>query len=279
MFGHLMGNDPKPHYAHQSNLIMIGDRRWASSTSGHGRSGGEPGVLDALFARYNTYFSVPLAQPTLRRVRAAPPKKAHLGRPCRRRARLGGYLQDGKVHVVNTQALEVPLTGVNVGDLYGGQRAPAGPRSARATPSSPRPTRQRGAADRSSGSSDRRTRSTPSPAVARCVGPRSLYTAGYQWQRCNGNLCANITGVVDANYKTGAIDSGFSIRVVEMAGNWVSSVSQAASEPDPDARPPAAPGRRLLRPPPRRGTSPAVVTRLTLTRLTSRPAGSRRRSS
>ncbi len=50
MMRHILGNDPRPHYAHQANLAE--DRVLFS-------------VLDDAIGRYRTYFDVPLMQPTM----------------------------------------------------------------------------------------------------------------------------------------------------------------------------------------------------------------------
>ena len=107
MFDHLMGNDPKPHYAHQSNLAEDAVLY---------------PVLEGLLARYRPYFNTPLVQLT----------HAQIGQQMQRqrawtaaRAGISAYVQDGQVHVVNTTggAIDVPLTGTSVGSLYGGQQS------------------------------------------------------------------------------------------------------------------------------------------------------------
>lgn len=278
MFGHLMGNDPRPHFAHQSNLILDANGAGILYKSTTAAPSVEPGVLDVLLAKYNTYFNVPLSQPTF----------SESGQLLQRQTlwaghvaagRASGYLLDGKVHVVTTQGMSVPLTGVNVGDLYGGQRSgwtSVGIGDSVFTPADP-------------------INVTPpvligTPAEGNTLnalaGPENwLGTApistAYQWQRCNGPLCVNIAGVIDADYTIGAIDRGYSLRVVQMAGNLISSVSQAASAPAAVPGPPVPPGNPPTEPAPGNvvgvaGTStPTVgtptVSRLLLTRLTVLP--------
>ena len=266
MFGHLMGNDPRPHYAHQSNLIL--DANGLGILYKRAGATGDLGVLDSLITRYNTYFKVPLLQPTLTEAGELLQKKAlwdgHVAD-----GRASGYLLNGQVHVVTSQAMAVPLTGTNAGDLYGGQRsgwttvgagdtvfAPADPVNAIA------PAVTGTAAEGS----------TLNAVTGAWVGTAPISLA-YQWQRCNGPICVNITGVVDADYRTGAIDRGFSLRVVQMAGNWISSVTQA-----PSASTAAVPG-----PAPTSGSNPPTgpapgnvagstgVTKLRLTKLKVAP--------
>ncbi|HEY6888786.1 MAG TPA: hypothetical protein VI300_13430, partial [Solirubrobacter sp.] len=53
----------------------------------------------------------------------------------------------------------------------------------------------------------------------------------YRWQRCDGKgaNCKPIAGANGPTYKLDAADAGSTVRVVVLAGNWISSVSQAAS--------------------------------------------------
>ena len=69
---------------------------------------------------------------------------------------------------------------------------------------------------------------------------------GYQWQRCT-SACVNVPGATDATYRVTTADAGAKLRVVVSAGNWVSSVSQAASRAHrerAEGRPEARPRRR-----------------------------------
>lgn len=265
MFGHVMGNDPKPHYAHQSNLIVDGNGLGIL----YKRPGvaGDPGVLDVLLNKYKTYFNpnAPLVQPTFTESGQLLQKKAIWdGQVAQSRA--SGYLLNGQVHVVTSQAMEVPLNGTTVGDLYGGQRsgwtgvpagdsvfAPSDPVNAIAPAVTGSPTQN----------------STLNAVTGSWVGTAPI-SLNYQWQRCNGPLCVNITGVVDANYKVGPIDAGFSLRVVQMAGNWISSVSQATSSALTVPGPPPAPGTL-----PPTGAGPGnlagTLTKLTMTNIRVTP--------
>lgn len=262
MFGHLMGNDPKPHYAHQSNLIT--NHVVPGATPGttvpapddglgilYKRVGvaGAPGVIDELLTRYKSYFNVnaPLVQSTLTEAGQLLQKKSlwdgHVAG-----GRASGYLLDGKVHVVATQGMEAPITGVTTGELYGGQRSgwsSVGAGDTAFTPADPinvTPPTLSGAAA---------VNSTLTAAPGSWLGttPVPSLPSAHQWQRCNGPLCVNITGVTDLDYKIGTIDKGFGLRIAEMNGNWISSVSQEQSTttvvpgpPPPPGFPPTAPG-------------------------------------
>jgi hypothetical protein len=54
-----------------------------------------------------------------------------------------------------------------------------------------------------------------------------------QWQRCNarGEDCKNLAGATEAGYELTTADEGSRLRMAVLAGNWVSSVSQAFSAP------------------------------------------------
>jgi hypothetical protein len=115
IFGHIMGNDPRPHYFHQSNL--------AASTA--------PGgavfypVLDAALARYTAAFNGnnPLVQLS----------PLQIGNQLARQdawatasdSSVSGYIEGARVALVNagTRAIEAPLTGTEAGANYAGARS------------------------------------------------------------------------------------------------------------------------------------------------------------
>jgi hypothetical protein len=115
MFAVLMGNDPRPHYFHQSNL------------AGADKDGGIfYGLIDTLLNLYRSLFApnAPLVQPTLAETGWL------LAREGAWRAALaadsvGGYVEGPTVTVVNRTpaSLEVPLSGTEVGADYGGTRS------------------------------------------------------------------------------------------------------------------------------------------------------------
>jgi hypothetical protein len=107
MFRHLMGNDPRPHYAHQSNLA-------------------EDGVLyslmDEVLRRYRTYFGPPLVQLTHKRIGQELQRQAKWRQDVAA-GRVTAYLKDGQVTVTTTATIEVPVTGTPDGEPYGGRRS------------------------------------------------------------------------------------------------------------------------------------------------------------
>jgi hypothetical protein len=124
MFRHLMGNDPRPHFMHQSNLA---DYNPALPETDPGQGGVLYPVIDGLLARYDAAIDrakTPLVQLTSAQVAATLAQQrawaAHLVA-----GDVTAWLQDGKLHVKNTSAaaVDVPLTGTTVGELYGGDRS------------------------------------------------------------------------------------------------------------------------------------------------------------
>ena len=100
MFSHLMGNDPRPHYAHQSNLAEDGP----CSTR----------VMDRVIGRYKAYFKPPLVQFTPAEIGQEIASARPLDDDRGRAARCRRYLLDGQIHIENRTgaAVEVPVTGV-----------------------------------------------------------------------------------------------------------------------------------------------------------------------
>jgi hypothetical protein len=107
MFRHVMGNDPRPHFAHQSNLAADGILYT---------------VVGELLRRYRLYFSPPLVQLTHKEIGQTIARQAGWTQNLAGGA-VSGYLQDGLIHVATTATIPVPVTGTPQGDLYGGERS------------------------------------------------------------------------------------------------------------------------------------------------------------
>jgi hypothetical protein len=95
MLRHILANDPRPHYVHQSNLA--GERMLYD-------------LVDATLDRHRALFSVDVAQPTLAEA------GAELARQAAWREALDGrcvtaFLQDGRVHLRSAEPVQVPVTG------------------------------------------------------------------------------------------------------------------------------------------------------------------------
>jgi hypothetical protein len=112
MLRHIMGNDPRPHYFHESNL--------ASSPV----SGGAPfyALADQVLTQYKGLFNTPLVQLTPTQIGDELARQDAWSAAVAA-GQVSAYLQDGQVHVTTTQPLDVPLTGTAVGDVYGGTRS------------------------------------------------------------------------------------------------------------------------------------------------------------
>jgi hypothetical protein len=107
MFGHLMGNDPRPHYAHQSNLAEDGVLY---------------DVMDAVLDRYRAWFLPPLVQPTMQESSKELARQTAWQQNVAA-GKVTAYLRDGQVHIDVTETMEVPLSGTSIGDQYGGTRS------------------------------------------------------------------------------------------------------------------------------------------------------------
>jgi hypothetical protein len=115
MFGHMMGNDPRPHYFHQTNLAE-------SSTPGGGVL--YP-VLDAMRARYARYFNAtsPIVQLTQTQIGDLLARQDAWATASTRT--VTGYIEGARVTITNggAAATTVPLTGTEAGTVYGGSRS------------------------------------------------------------------------------------------------------------------------------------------------------------
>jgi hypothetical protein len=113
IFTHMMGNDPRPHYFHQTNLAQASSREGAVLYP----------VVDATVSLYERYFSAtsaPIQQLT----------HAQIGDLLGRQSRWAsanvrtviGYIEREEVVVTNAErsALDVPLTGTEIGSSYAG---------------------------------------------------------------------------------------------------------------------------------------------------------------
>jgi hypothetical protein len=116
IFSHMMGNDPRPHYFHQTNLADSGRAEGAVLYP----------VLDATLALYERYFAVasaPIQQLTHSQIGELLARQSAWGSANART--VIGYIEREEVVVTNgeSSALEVPLTGTEVGSSYGGGRS------------------------------------------------------------------------------------------------------------------------------------------------------------
>jgi hypothetical protein len=228
MFRHLTGNDPRPDFMHQSNLA---DYNPALPETDPNQGGILYAVIGPLLARYESQFdraSTPLIQLTPTQI-AATLNQQDAWAANVAAGRVSAWIEDGQLHVRNNSgsSIDVPLTGTTVGDMYAGQRTgwvtlPGGAERV-FSPNDPANVN----APAVSGTAKVGSTLTASNGSWSGTAPIDL---GYQWQRCSSDTsCTNIAGATGASYQPVAADGGRGLRVVVMAGNWISSVSQAAS--------------------------------------------------
>jgi hypothetical protein len=223
-----MGNDPRPHYMHQSNLA---DWTPALPETDPNQGGILYPMIDGLLGRYETYFDrsdSPLVQLTSKQIVATLQQQATWAANVAS-GKVAAWLEDGQLHVRNLSGapMDVALTGTTVGDMYGGQKSgwttiAAGAEQA-FTPNDPV------SASAPTVSGTARAGSTLTATHGAWSGTPGI-DYGYQWQRCtSGGRCTNIAGATGASYTVTSADGGFKLRVVVTGGNWISSVSQARS--------------------------------------------------
>ena len=224
MLRHVVGNDPRPHYFHQTNIAWT-DR----DENGDGRADGGTlyKLVDAVRARYTRYYAdnAPLAQLSMREIGDELARQVNWQQVS---PQVTAYIQDGKVQVTAPTGTQVPLTGTGVGTSYGGHKSGWTTVSGSAVfqPSDPAGT-------------------VPPSVTGSVVDLGGTLTANpgtwsgtptiahsFQWQRCNaqGEACQNIAGATAPTYVTQPADKDQRLRVVVTGANWISSYSQAASE-------------------------------------------------
>ena len=214
MFGHLAGNDPRPHYMHQPNLITAqnGGKGILFGTDGQG-------VLDDLFGEYDTYFNRSVAPITNPRESAAGLALKQQIAWAAAKNSVTAYIENGKVTITTSGSVDVPVTGTTVGDVDSDARSGwttvSGTTTLDVTPLT---------APTVSGSPV--IGQTLTATAGRWGSGRS---AGSAWVRCDaqGANCAPIAGATALTYQVGAADLGQSIRYRE-TGLWTRAIAQTA---------------------------------------------------
>lgn len=107
MFQHLFANEPKPHYFHQSNLA---------------EDGVFYPVVNELLTRYRAYMKPLLVQVGMKDA-ALTIQRFDKWRAALASGQVSAYLQNNQVFVTSSVAIDVPVTGTGVGDVWGGDRA------------------------------------------------------------------------------------------------------------------------------------------------------------
>jgi hypothetical protein len=126
MFQHVMGNDPRPHYFHQTNIMgspppgpaTIGTPPATSPSTGDGLF---YSVLNPLLEEYEAFFNTPIEQPTMAQIGQLLAEQSAWSAAVSTN-QVSGYIEGNQISLQNTgTAINIPLTGVTgVGSVYGG---------------------------------------------------------------------------------------------------------------------------------------------------------------
>jgi hypothetical protein len=126
MLQHILGNDPRPDYFHQTN--MMGTPPAGPPTTGTPPTT-SPSVGDGLYystmnqllAQYSSYYNVPVQQLTSTQIAQLLAQQAAWAA----NTQVSGYIQGNQVTITNGGiATEIPLTGIAaVGSTYGGTQS------------------------------------------------------------------------------------------------------------------------------------------------------------
>jgi hypothetical protein len=225
---HVMGNDPRPHYVHQTN---IADYNPADADSDTSEGGALYAVVNTLLKRYDA--SIDRAKAPLVQVSQDEAAKTLV----RQNAwaadiaakRVSGYIKDGKVHIVSTTATNVPLTGTREGTTYAGTRSGWVPVAANSNTvfAAEGSGVFASSAPAITGAATDGTTLAATPGVWAGSAP---FTYAHQWQRCtSATTCVNIDGATATTYRAGAADIGLRLRVVVTATDATSAVGTAGS--------------------------------------------------
>ena len=103
MLGHIMGNDPRPDYFHQTNMMgtppagapTTGTPPNTSPTVGDGLY---YSTMNQLLAQYNTYFGVPIVQLTMQQIATLLAQQAAWAA----NTSVSGYIQGNQVTITNS---------------------------------------------------------------------------------------------------------------------------------------------------------------------------------
>jgi hypothetical protein len=120
VFGHITGNDPRPHYAHQSNFA---DYNAGLAETDPNQGGILYPYLDNILGYYHGLYAdnAPITQLTSTDISAALARQQAWAANVAAGA-VSGYFQDNKLHIITTTAMQVPVTGAQ-GDDYAGTKS------------------------------------------------------------------------------------------------------------------------------------------------------------
>jgi hypothetical protein len=126
MLQHILGNDPRPDYFHQTNMM-------GSPPAGNPTTGTPPATnptvgdglyystMNQLLKQYSSYYNVPVQQLTSTQIAQLLAQQATWAA----NTQVSGYIQGNQVTITNGgAAADVPLTGISsVGSSYGGTQS------------------------------------------------------------------------------------------------------------------------------------------------------------
>jgi hypothetical protein len=124
VFGHITGNDPRPHFVHQSNLSDWNPTLGESTTYQPTQGGILYAYLDNILGYYDGLFqdNAPLVQLTPTAIASALAQQqtwtSNLAA-----GRVSGYLLNGQIHVDAATPMQVPITGTANGSDYAGTKS------------------------------------------------------------------------------------------------------------------------------------------------------------
>lgn len=217
IFKHLISNDPRPHFFHQSNLAEDGIFY---------------DVIDPAIRFYRELIDAPLVRLGLADIGALLLKQERWADAVAH-GDVTAYLCEATVYVQASGAMEVPLTGTIAGSEYGGQNSGWIEVDAKslttidlAEPLDPRSIDP----PKISGHATAGHCLSVSPGTWQAS--RRVVCA-YQWQRCDASgVCTNIEGADEPKYVLGSSDVGAQVRVIvtgsdrTAAGVGVSALSR-----------------------------------------------------
>jgi hypothetical protein len=241
MFQHLMGNDPRPSYFHQTNLMTQQTGDPTSTGDGLFYS-----TMNPLLAEYNGYFSAPIVQLTMPQIGQLLTQQVAWSSAATAR-QVTGYIQGNQVTLQNGGGpIQTPLTGIpSVGSVYGGiqsgwQSVPSGnsnytagiywgpftaPVNTAAPTVTPTGTVQVG--------------QTLTASTGTFTSPATAYvplTYSYQWEQCpsgatTGTGCTPISGATASTYTVASGDVDHNITVVVTATDYAKQAGTGTAVP------------------------------------------------
>jgi hypothetical protein len=121
VFGHITGDDPRPHYAHQSNFA---DYNPALPETDPNQGGILYPYLDNILGYYHSLYadSAPITQLNSSDISAALTREQAWAANVSA-GRVSGYILGDKMHIITTVAMAVPVTGTSQGQDYAGTRS------------------------------------------------------------------------------------------------------------------------------------------------------------